>query len=133
MSALLDEAWRLGRYSIVGLSVNAIGYGVFLLMVWANLAPTLAASLCYVLGIGLSYLFNRRWTFNSAKHHGQDLPRFLVSHSVGLVSAVGFIVLLTRWLRPEIAQLFNIGLTAIVIYVCLRLTGFGDRDAAHVD
>ena len=87
----------------------------------------------YVLGLVLSYLLNRRWSFESEASHGRDLPRFLFSYGAGFLATLVFIVVLTRWMRPEIAQVFNVGLTAMVIYLCLRLTGFGKAKASHAD
>jgi putative flippase GtrA len=106
---------------------------VFVLMVQFGIAPVVATGSCYVLGMILSYLVNRRWTFDSTAGHGRDLPKFLLSHGVGFVSALGFILLLTRWMRPEIAQILNIGLTAMVIYLVLRLTRFGFAKVQDAD
>lgn len=119
------------RYAIVGLGTNGTLYLLFVALVWAGLAPVLTAGLTYVLGVVLSYVLNRAWSFESTASHGRDLPRFLVSYGIGLVATMGFIVVLTRWLRPEIAQVLNIGLTALVIYTSLRLTGFGQSETRH--
>ena len=119
------------RYGIVGLGTNGTLYLLFVALIWVGLAPALTAGLTYVLGVTLSYVLNRYWSFESTASHGRDLPRFLVSYGIGFVATMGFIVVLTRWLRPEIAQVLNIGLTALVIYTSLRLTGFGQSETRH--
>lgn len=113
------------RYGIVGLSTNALLYVLFIVLIRLGLSTVLSAAICYALGITLSYLLNRRWSFESAASHRQDLPRFLFSYGVGFCATMIFISVLTRWLAPEIAQVLNIGLTAVTIYLCLRLFRFG--------
>ncbi|HMO29827.1 GtrA family protein [Enterovirga sp.] len=123
----------LMRYGVVGLATNGGLYLLFVLLVWLGLSAVATAALCYGLGLALSYLLNRRWSFQSTASHRRDLPRFLLSYGVGFIATMIFIALLTRVLRPEIAQFLNIGLTAMVIYLCLRLTRFGHTEGTHAD
>lgn len=118
------------RYGIVGLVTNALLYGLFVVLIRLGLSAVLSAAVCYAFGITLSYLLNRRWSFESRASHRQDLPRFLLSHGVGFGATMVFISVLTRWLAPEIAQILNIGLTAITIYLSLRLFRFGQAGEA---
>lgn len=127
------EIRRLFRYGIVGLTTNGLLYIVFLLILRVGFAPILAAGICYGLGVGLSYILNRAWTFASNDGHLQDLPKFLLAYGVGLICTLFTITLLTRWLTPEWAQLINIIVTALVIYGSLRLFGFGRRDNGHAN
>lgn len=126
-----NEIQRLYRYGVVGITVNFSLYLVFLLFLHFELTPTVAAGLCYGLGVAISYLINRRWTFASTDSHRRDLPKFLLAYGVGLVSTLLTIAILIRWLPPELAQIFNIGLTAMVIYVSLRLFRFGRKEGQH--
>ena len=73
----------------------------------------------------MSYVLNRKWTFGSSGGHKRDVPKFVIAYSIGLVSTLGTISQLLRWLPAELAQIVNIGLTAVVIYICLRLLRFG--------
>lgn len=123
----------LVRYGIVGLVTNGGLYLLFVLLVRLGLSPVAAAAFCYGLGLALSYLLNRRWSFESTASHRRDLPRFLLSYGAGFIATMIFIELLTRIFRPEIAQFLNIGLTAMVIYLCLRLTRFGHAEGPHAD
>jgi len=125
------ELSRLLRYGFVGLATNGALYLVFIALLRLGVGPTVAAGLCYALGVALSYLLNRRWTFASDASHGRDLPRFLLAYGIGLVSTMATITLLLRWLRPELAQVLNIAITALVIYASLRLARFGQREGAN--
>lgn len=115
----------LYRYGFVGIISNLLVYGVFVALIWNTVPPVWATAMCYTLGLSISYLANRSWSFESSADHRSDLPRFLLAYGVGFVATLVFISVLTLFLRPEIAQIINIGLTAIVIYVALRRLRFG--------
>lgn len=127
------EIRRLSRYGIVGLTTNLSLYLVFLLFLRIGMTPTLSAGLCYGLGVGLSYILNRRWTFASTDSHLRDLPKFILAYGMGLASTLLTIIILVLWLPPELAQILNIGITALVIYTSLRLLRFGQQDSAPGD
>jgi len=133
MSFARTELNRFARFATVGVATNGMLYIAFLALLRAGTAPVSAAGLCYVAGTLLSYVLNRRWTFASGQSHRRDLPRFLVAYGIGLVSTLATIALLTRWLRPAIAQILNIGLTALVIYFSLRLLHFGRKKEKSAD
>jgi putative flippase GtrA len=120
-----NEIQRLYRYGAVGIATNLALYFVFVLFLRVGLAATVAAALCYGLGVMMSYVLNRHWTFSSTVTHRQDIPKFILAYGIGLVSTLVTITLLILWLPPEFAQIINIGLTALVIYGSLRLLRFG--------
>lgn len=131
MTLLRNELALLSRYGLVGLASNGVLYVLFLLLLRLGVLPTVAAGLCYVLGVGLSYVLNRRWTFSSRENHTLALAKYVAAYGTGFVSALGTIYILTLWLPPELAQIINIGTTALVIYGSLRILRFGKRRADH--
>lgn len=130
-SRLLPEVRRFSRYGIVGLGTNLSLYLVFLLLLRLTVQPVAAAGICYVLGVAMSYLLNRRWTFASTDSPWRDIAKFLCAYGLGLVSTILTLNLLLRMLSPASAQLLNIAITAIVIYGCLRMLRFGSGGARH--
>ena len=126
MTKLQGEAKRFSKYGLIGLVNNLVLYILFVLLVQVGVQPVLVSGICYILGVAFSYTLNRRWTFTSQSSHTHDLPRFLTAYAVGLVSTVVTMTVLLFWLPPEIAQLLNIIITAIVIYTMLRLLNFGE-------
>ncbi|WP_425404939.1 GtrA family protein [Hwanghaeella sp.] len=132
MTNLLVEAQRFSKYGIIGLINNAALYALFVVVVYLGISPVAAAGTCYVLGVIISYLLNRRWAFGSSNSHSHDFPRFILAYGVGLVSTLATISVLLIWLPPQVAQILNVGITACVIYGMLRLVSFGiEKDHAN--
>lgn len=131
MNVPSNEFQRLYRYGVVGITTNVTLYLLFILFLRLGFTPTVAAGLCYGLGVVMSYLLNRRWTFSSTDSHRRDLPKFFLAYGVGLISTLFTITLLIRWFPPELAQIFNIALTALVIYASLRIFRFGRQRGEH--
>ena len=91
MTAASTDMQRFSRYAIVGVGSNLTLYVLFLGLVWIGLAPVLVSGLCYVLGVLISYLLNRFWTFSS-----QSLPRFCGRWLMLVMVASSFIA---KWAR----------------------------------
>ena len=126
------EAKRFSKYSIIGLVNNAGLYVLFVGLIYVSVSPVMAAGICYVLGVAIAYLLNRRWAFESSNSHMRDLPRVLAAYGVGLLSTLVTIALLVRWMPAEIAQILNVLITAVVIYTMLRILRFGAGENGHV-
>ena len=94
---LHPEIRQLGRYGLVGISSNALTYGLFLLLYHLGLPALWATGICYVTGVIISYL----------------------------VMSIALMWSLIRWLPAEIAQILTIFGSAAVIYLLLRLLRFG--------
>lgn len=124
---------RFGRYGLIGIASNAFCYGVFLLLLWLAVPPVAASGMVYLLGLSISYLANRKWSFRSEGTHGQDLPRFLAAYGIGLVFSMSFIWVLIHWMHPAIAQILTTIATAVVIYTCLAVFKFGQGNRPHAE
>lgn len=132
MTETRSEIGRLARYGLVGLFTNGSIYLLFLAMIWTGMYPVLASGLCYGLGVALSYLLNRRWTFNSKGKHRQDIPRFLLAYGVGLIVTLVSMWGLIQIMVPELAQLVTAAITAGSIYTSLRILRFGHNASLSV-
>lgn len=116
---------QFSRYGVVGVATNISLYLLFLVLVWIGTPPVLTSGMVYVLGVTLSYLLNRRFTFKSEKGHGQDLPRFVFAYGLGLVFTVISMSILVDLMSPAIAQILTTLMTAAVIYTTLLAVRFG--------
>ena len=125
---LLKQGFRkFNKYGIVGIGTNVTNYIVFLGMLRANIEPVFASGLCYVLGITISYYFNRRWTFQSESSHFHDISRFVFAYGVGFIMTIICMNILTGLLQPEIAQILTICIIAVFIYMALHFLKFGGK------
>lgn len=66
---LRERLWRsrFGRFLIVGVVNTAFGYGVFLALLRADLAPTLALAIATVAGILFNFVTTGRVVFENAE------------------------------------------------------------------
>jgi putative flippase GtrA len=126
---LRRQGKRLGRYGLVGLVTNLSLYIAFVLLIRLGVPPLAAAALCYGIGVVASYVLNRAWTFASQDDHRADLPKFLLAYGAGLCATLASTQVLASWLRPELAQIVTIGLTAAVVFSILSVTNFGGTGA----
>jgi len=116
---------RFARYGAVGLAVNLGAYGVFLCLLYWGTPPVVASGITYVVAVAASYVANRRWSFASTASHSSDMPRYLLAYGIGLATAMSSMYVLTFWIPPTIAQILVIGITAVVIFICLEALKFG--------
>lgn len=70
--------WRLQslRFGIVGLISNAALYLLYLLLVKLGADPKLAVTFLYVLGLSMTFLFNKRWSFAHRGDWGRSAVRY---------------------------------------------------------
>lgn len=126
-SKIKNETLQVGRYILVGLVSNLVLLLVFLALISFGVAPSFSAGACYFVGVAVSYLGNRRFTFSSEAAHRYDLPRFGLSYAIGFIFTVFFINQLIKFFTPAVAQAINVLGTAFVLYVGLKLSGFGSH------
>jgi len=101
----------LVRYGAVGLVNTAVGYGTILaLQLGAGWAPVAANAAGYAVGLAVSYVLNRRFTFASSRPHGETLAPFLgaaaLSYTLNLVT-LHFASQQLQW-APAAAQLLAV-------------------------
>ncbi len=82
------------RFILVGILNTAIGYSFILLGLWAGAGDYLANAIGFCLGLPVSYILHRNWTFRtrrtaSVSEGVRYLAAFLVSYgfNVGVVTA----------------------------------------------
>ena len=82
-------------------------YGVLIALVEAfDINPVLATTAGFVAAVSLSYLLNRRYTFDARPTFAPGLLKYYASVSMGLGINAGLMALLTGWganyLLPQI-------------------------------
>lgn len=116
---------KIARYGIVGAITNLSGYGLFLAMLQTGLPPAVTSGITYLVIVAISYYAHRRWSFNSKTTHSKDAPRYIFAYLIGLVVAMVAMYILSAILKPAIAQLIVILVSAGSIYMTLEILRFG--------
>lgn len=90
---------QLLRYGIVGLSTNALGYGLYLGLTALSMGPKLAMSLLYAVGVLQTFVFNKSWTFAYSGDEKAALRRHVVLYAAGYGLNLLFLALLVDTLN----------------------------------
>jgi putative flippase GtrA len=95
---LATLARQFSSFLVVGIATTAVHYGVLIGLVeaWA-INPVWATTAGFVTAALLSYLLNRRYTFDELPEFGPGLLKYYAAMSGGLVLNAGTMALLTAW------------------------------------
>ena len=76
---------QLLSFSVIGGIATGIQYAILIVLVQARIADAVtASSIGFVSSACVNYALNRRYTFRSARPHGDALPRFAAVAGLGL-------------------------------------------------
>lgn len=129
---LVELAHQFLRYASVGVAAFVFHYATLIGLVESEtLDPDLAALAGFVVGGIVSYVLNRRFTFDSDRSHGHAGPRFAATAAVGFVMTYFLMHGLTERLGMHylLAQLVTTGIVLIWTFLGNRFWTF--RDAAQ--
>lgn len=117
---------RLARFVLVGLSNTLLGLLViFACKALLGIADAAANLIGYALLIGLSFVLNRRWTFEDRGHPGKSLLRFLLVLAVAYVANLGTtLAAIGLGVDSYLAHVLGIGPYTVIGYVGSRLFVF---------
>jgi putative flippase GtrA len=115
--ARIDPA--IGKYIVVGLGTNGIGYLLYLLITWLGMGHKSAMTLLYLIGIIVNFYLNRRWTFKAQGSARNGFLRFLLVVVVGYILNLFWLVLFvdTIGLRHQLVQAAVIPVMAVYFFV----------------
>lgn len=84
------------------------------------------ATIAYVLAVATTYIANRSWSFSSKEAHSKTAPRYIVAYGIGYLNHMAWLYALTNiaGIRHEISQLLGAAITALLIFLILRLWVF---------
>src|SRR3954453_4246017 len=89
---------QLLRYGIVGLTTNAVAFGVYVLVTAWGVSPAVAMTLVYVVAASLGFFGNRSLTFAHRGSVWNAGARYVLAHSIGyLLNLVILMVGVDRW------------------------------------
>ena len=103
---------QFSRYAVVGLLSNLAGYLLYLLLTYAGMGPKSAMTLLYVVGVALSYYFNRGWSFGHQGNPGEAFARYGIAYALGYLLNFGLL-----WLGVDRLQLPHQFIQIVAIFV----------------
>lgn len=74
---------QLARYAVIGVASNSTIYVIYLLATYYGLGHKTAMTITYVIGLSVSFIGNKKWTFS---HNGDSLSavfRYVMAHLMG--------------------------------------------------
>jgi putative flippase GtrA len=74
---------QVGRYIIVGVASNAVGYLLYLVLTRLGVGHKSAMSCIYVVGAAINFYLNRKWTFRAVQSVKAGLARYLLAIVLG--------------------------------------------------
>lgn len=124
---------QLGRFGLAGIANTLLGYGVILAGLFAGLGDYMANALGYTVGLLVSFLLNRRYTFGlRGSVERAEVMRFLLA--VGIAYAGNLVVLAVgrEVLGPDhaIVHLPAIATYTVVFYLLSARFVFAGRRSA---
>jgi putative flippase GtrA len=128
-------ARQLTSFLAVGVVTTAVHYGVLVALVetWA-VNPVWATTMGFLVAVLLSYLLNRRYTFDERPAFHSGLIKYYAAVSVGLGLNAGAMALLTRWgFYYVLAQVIASGIALVSNFFAARFAVFrSDGDRCHI-
>ncbi|NIF76620.1 GtrA family protein [Paraburkholderia sp. Cy-641] len=88
---------QLVRFLLVGAFNTGFGYCIIFFCMYAlKLAPEFSNFIGYAIALGVSYVLNRRFTFESKSKRRGEVARFLVVFLIAYVSNLLLLIFLVR-------------------------------------
>ena len=73
-------------YGVVGIINTIVGYGIMFGLTFMGVMPEVANALGYGIAFIVSYLLNRRFTFQSKHTHRRDFTRFVIASTLAYIT-----------------------------------------------
>ncbi len=77
---------QLIRYVFVGAAVNAMGYGIYLLITTLGMPPKITVTIFYPVFVCIGYLSHGKWTFIVDQKNSASFFRFFMPHLFGYLT-----------------------------------------------
>ena len=117
------------RYALIGLITNSLGFGLYFVITYFFSNPKLTMTLLYALGSIISFLANRRFTFQHDEQIGTSGIRFLLAQVLGYLLNLSLLLIFVDYLgyKHQIVQAIAIFVVAIFLFVLSRYFVFAPQ------
>lgn len=115
------------RYCLVGLVNTAVGLSlIYAGMLFFNLPPGVANAAGFSVGVCVSYVLNKRFTFRSNAAAGRSFAMFAAVVAAGYAANLALVLFAvhTAGLNPYLAQPLGIGVYTVIVFLGSRYIVF---------
>ena len=128
---MLRIDYQIIRYGITGILLNLLTYSFYLGLTWLWLTPRQAITLLYPIGILLSYLSHRTFTFRDRKNTSVTAPRYLSIHVLSYFLNITIIYIFVDLanIPHQFAQVLAVFIIAAFSYFSMKKFVFRHRKA----
>jgi len=117
---------RLLRFAAVGAGTNLAGYLVYLTITFYGVAPKLAMTVLYAVGVLLGFVGNRQWAFRHRGDFWRSAAGYIVCHAIGYGLNYSLLAVFVDWLGfpHQLVQAVAIIVVAAYLFVALNYLVF---------
>ena len=103
------------KYLLVGVINTIVGYGIIFLLMYIGVLPEVSNIIGYTVGISVSYLLNKTYTFKSKTHPKKEFPKFVFSLLIAYGLNFLTLILCIRAfnINPYISQILSGGVYTV--------------------
>ena len=114
------------KYLLVGVINTIVGYGVIFSLMYLGISPEISNITGYGIGISVSYLLNKTYTFKSKTHPKKEFPKFVFSLLIAYGLNFLTLILCIRVfnINPYISQVLSGGVYTISGFLLSKYFAF---------
>lgn len=117
---------QLVRYAIVGIAQNSVGYAIYLFFTWIGFDPKLVVAICYPCAMLVSFLGNKKYTFQFTGGLTGSGLRFILAHicSYAINLAMLYVFVDKLGYMHQLVQAAAIFVCAAFLFIALKFFVF---------
>jgi putative flippase GtrA len=110
-------------FGLVGLANTVIGLlAIYAVLYFFAADPATANAIGYAIGMVVSFLLNRLWTFGDSRSIVKVLPRYLMTATFSYLLNLSVVLIATHYfgVGPYLVQFFGIGVYTVAMFLGCR-------------
>ena len=118
------------RFGMVGLVNTAIGLNtIYAVMFFFKVGPGIANVVGYAIGLTVSFLLNRAWTFSNKRPIALVLPKYLLVAAICYLLNLGAVLTAISYFsaNPYLAQLLGVSIYTVCMFLSCRWFVFASQ------
>lgn len=119
----MQATWgRMIRFALVGLISNGVAYAVYLALTAVGMDPYAAATVVYVVALGVGFAGHRKVTFAHQGRLGRAAVSYLVVYAIGYLFDIAILAIGMDVFGQShvIAQAAAVVVVAVYLYIALQ-------------